>query len=88
MLSWSESDPDFKPDLSLAEALEAEIPDDQYEGKVAGLIRRGYARSVASDHSMKNRYRAAYAKLSEGDHYILIMISRGLGIRVKKWWPF
>jgi hypothetical protein len=88
MLSWSESDPDFTPDARQAEAQQAEIPEDQYELKIAGLIQRGYARSVASDRPLKQRYRSAYAKLSEGDHYILVMIERGLGRRVKRWWPF
>jgi hypothetical protein len=31
---------------------------------------------------MKVRYREARAKLAEGDHYILVMIDRALGLRV------
>jgi hypothetical protein len=35
MLSWSESDPDFVPDATLAEAQEREIPAAEIETKVA-----------------------------------------------------
>ena len=44
MLSWSESDPDFVPDPTLAEAQENEIPEAEFKTKVAGLIRRAYDR--------------------------------------------
>ncbi|MGH7786272.1 MAG: hypothetical protein ACRERC_05360 [Candidatus Binatia bacterium] len=84
MLSWSESDPDFKPDQELAAAFEAQTTDAEFEDKVAGLIKRAYGR----DTSMRERYRSARAKLAEGDHYLLIMIDRALGWRVRAWWPF
>jgi hypothetical protein len=37
MLSWSESDPDFVADATLAEAQEREIPAAEFEAKVAAL---------------------------------------------------
>ena len=48
MLSWSESDPDFVPDPTLAEAQESEIPEAEFERKIAGLLSRAYDRDVAA----------------------------------------
>jgi hypothetical protein len=88
MLSWSESDPDFVPDPDLAEALEAEIPEAAFEKKIGGLLCRAYDRDLATDREARTRYRAARAKLAEGDHYILVMMDLGLGSRLRTWWPF
>ena len=88
MLAWSESDPEFTPDPALPPALEAEMSDEAYEAKIAALIRAAYARDVARDPGAKTRYREAYATLAAGDHYILIMIRRALGLRLRRWWPF
>jgi len=87
-LNWSESDPDFKLDYELAEALENEIGSDKFEAKVGGLIRRVFERDMATDTDTKSLYREAYAKLNEGDHYIMIMIKSALGLKLSKWWPF
>jgi hypothetical protein len=84
MLSWSESDPDFKVDVGRASTFEQETTDAKFESKIAQLIKHAYEREA----SMKARYRAARAKLAEGDHYLLIMIDRALGLRVRMWWPF
>jgi hypothetical protein len=88
MLSWSESDPGFKPDYKLAEALGNEIGDEEFEAKIASLIRRVFERDVATHSDATYLYREARAKLSEGDHYILVMLDRALGLRLRKWWPF
>jgi hypothetical protein len=88
MLSWSESDPDFVPDGTLAEAQEREIPAADFETKVAELIRRAYDRDLATDSDVRSLYRAARNKLNEGDHYILVMMDQALGSRLKRWWPF
>jgi hypothetical protein len=91
-LSWSESDPDFKVDYEKAEALEDEISSDKYEAKVIGLIRHAFERDIAEDPNAKSLYREAYEKMSEGDHYILIMMKNAigskLGLKRFKWWPF
>src|SRR5262249_15484050 len=44
MLSWSESDPEFTPDLELAASLDQQMSDKEYETKVSGLLRRAYDR--------------------------------------------
>jgi hypothetical protein len=86
MLGWSESDPDFTPDLSLAEQLEQEQSDEEYERKVAALIRHAFERDVASDSEMRSRYRDAFNKLGEGDHYISIMMKDALGSKLRRGW--
>ncbi|HEX3110260.1 MAG TPA: hypothetical protein VHU41_14290 [Thermoanaerobaculia bacterium] len=88
MLSWSESDPELIPDLSLPEQLAAEISDEDYESKVAGLIQRAYARDIASDASAAQQYKEAHAVLNRGDHYVLIMIDQALKRHLRPWWKF
>src|SRR5437762_8543875 len=88
MLGWSESDPDFVPDPTLAESQEGEIPEAEFETKVAGLIRRAYDRDTAADGDARSRYRAARSKLNEGDHYILVMMDRALRSKLRGRWPF
>jgi len=87
-LSWSESDPDFKVNYDMSEALEDEIGVDKYENKIAGLIQRAFERDVASHFDVKSIYREAYDKMNEGDHYILVMVKKALGLKLSKWWPF
>jgi hypothetical protein len=60
MLSFSESDPEFVVDPELVQKLEAEISDEDYEAKVAGLVRRSYERDVAQDNGARNMYRQAH----------------------------
>jgi hypothetical protein len=80
MLSWSESDPDFTPELDLARRLEAEMSDADYETKVEGLIRRAFDREIAADRTAKSVYREARARLREGDHYISVMMEAAIGL--------
>jgi len=89
MLSWSESDPDFTPDPALAERLAAEISDAEYESKIARLLAGAFQRDIAvGGAAAKESYREAYAVLKQGDHYLLVMIDRALGRRLRPWWRF
>jgi hypothetical protein len=88
MLSWSESDPEFTVDDALPRGLESEISDDDYEARVAGLVARAYRRDLAIDRSASHRYKEAYSVLKQGDHYLLIMIDRGLKRYLRPWWKF
>jgi hypothetical protein len=78
MLSFSESDPEFVVDPALVQRLEAEISDEDYEAKVAGLVQRSYERDFAEDHGTREMYREAHKVLRQGDHYLLVMIDRAL----------
>jgi len=88
MLSFSESDPDFVVDPARMSALEAEIPDAEYEDKVAGLAERAYASDVAASPEIVATYKEAYRVLNQGDHYLLIMLDRRLSRRLRPWWAF
>ena len=88
MLSFSESDPEFVVDPALVKKLAAEISDEEYERKIAGLLKRAYQRDLARDSAVRDSYREAYAVLNQGDHYLLIMINRALGGKLRPWWAF
>jgi hypothetical protein len=88
MLGFSESDPDFVVEAALVDRLAAEISDEDYEAKVAGLLARAYKGDVARDPSARDTYREAYTVLKQGDHYLLVMIDRALGPQLRPWWAF
>lgn len=88
MLSWSESDPEYKVDVSLPAQLQAEVSDEDYEAKISGLVQRAYERDVARDGGASRQYKGAYSVLKRGDHYLLIMIERGLQRYLRPWWKF
>jgi hypothetical protein len=88
MLSFSESDPEFVVDPVLVSTLAAEISDEDYEEKVAGLAERSCAREIASNPEVLTSYREAYNALNQGDHYLLIMLKRGLSRWLHPWWAF
>jgi hypothetical protein len=78
MLSFSESDPEFVVNPAVVEKLQAEISDEDYEAKVTGLIERSWKRDVEADSNARNVYSEAFMTLSKGDHYLLVMLNRGL----------
>jgi hypothetical protein len=88
MLSFAESDPEFVVSPALVEKLQAEISDEDYETKVAGLLERSWQRDVESDSTAGDVYREALTVLTQGDHYLLVMINRALGRHLRPWWAF
>lgn len=88
MLSFSESDPEFAGEPALVEKLQAEISDEEYEAKIAGLIERSWKRDVETDANAGKLYREAFTTLSQGDHYLLTMIDRSLRRHLRPWWAF
>lgn len=88
MLSWSESDPDFIAEPGLADQLALEMSDEEYEAKIAGLLERSFESNVAADPAARKAWRQMHAALSEGDYYILIMIDRAVGAKLRPWWQF
>ena len=88
MLGWSESAPDSTADPDLVDRLAAEISDEEYESKVSSLLGAALARDLQSDQHALDDYRRAHALLRQGDHYILVMIDRALGRRLRPWWKF
>jgi hypothetical protein len=88
MLSCSESDPEFVVSPGLVEKLQAEISDHAYEAKIASLIEGAWKRDVESDSNARAVYREAFTVLSQGDHYLLVMIDRALRRHLRPWWAF
>src|SRR5215813_11290929 len=83
MLSWSESDPDFVVDPNLSEQLASEMPDEEYEKKIAGLLARRFAADVGASPAAESQWKQAAEVLREGDHYILVMLDKAVGGRMK-----
>ncbi len=73
MLNFSEADPESIDPASV------DPGGDEYEAKIAGLLKRAYLRDLSSDPGAKALYRDAHAVLSEGDHYLLVMTEKALG---------
>ena len=88
ILSFSESDPEFVVDLTRVAALGAEISDEDYEAKIAGLVERACERDLVSSSGELAKYRAAYATLKQGDHYLMVMLEPGLSRWLRPWWAF
>jgi hypothetical protein len=88
MLKWSESEPDSIADPDLADRLAAEISDEDYEDKIAGLLSRCYKTEIAADRGAKKAWVEAFTALNRGDYYILIMIDRAVGRQLTPWWKF
>lgn len=86
MLLWSESEPDSVGDPALAERLEREISDADYEAKIAGLLKNRFKEECAADPEAKKLWTTARAVLSQGDHYILLMIDQAIATHLKPWW--
>ncbi len=59
MLSFSESDPEFVVSPGLVEKLQAEISDEDYEAKIAGLIERSWKHDLTMDSNARDLYREA-----------------------------
>ena len=90
MLAFSESDPETQLTADQARALidrlAAEMSEEQYESKIAGLLTRAYTRDETLGSRREETWRNAYAKLNEGDHYIAVMIDRGLARALRRKW--
>ena len=87
-LDWSEVEPGCIGDPAVAEALSHEISDESYETKISRLLKAAYDHDLAADAGAKAAYRDAYSVLKQGDYYLLIMIERALGRRLRRWWQF
>jgi hypothetical protein len=79
MLAWSESDPDFAVDDSMVGEFGRLTSEKDFERRVSTLLWHAYAADVAASPDMVMTYRQARAALSEGDHYLSIMIDPRVG---------
>lgn len=80
LLQVSVSDPESLADIDDG----ADVSDSEFESRVAGLIRRSYRADVKANAESEGVYRDAYARLAEGDHYVLVMIEQAIGRRLTR----
>ena len=89
MLWWSETDPEVHLDFELPFRLNAEISDEEYEKKIAGLLGRCFAAESAAASDAEAEWWQAVDVLGQGDHYIHIAVDQAIGPDPrKKWWQF
>jgi len=88
MLKWSESEEDSIADPDLVARLAAEISDEEYEEKIAGLLSRRYEIEIAADRHARKTWVNAFATLNRGDYYVSILIDRAIGRQLTQWWKF
>jgi hypothetical protein len=88
MLAWSENDPTFAQIPALTRQFEKDTTAATFEEKVIGLLKRAFEEDLQRDSQSKETYRDAYSVLSQGDHYLLIMIKAAFGFKLKRWWFF
>ncbi len=82
MLSWSETEENFKPDQKLIDQFYTETSDKAFEKKISELLKQAYKDDVNKDKSAKESYQKAYIELNKGDHYILIIINSAIGSKL------
>jgi hypothetical protein len=82
MLSWSETEENFKPEQKLLDQFYTETSDEAFEKKIGELLRKAYKDDVNKDKSAKESYQKAYVELNKGDNYILIMINSAIGSKL------
>lgn len=90
MLYFSESGWTLPGILEINAEFERDYNNEEYEQKVAELIREIEKRNEAAGGDEQSRWHDAVVKLSEGDHYLLILIDLGRSSPIgesSKWLP-
>lgn len=79
------------PDMLEVNAeFEREFDNEEYERKIAGLVREIEKRNQITGGEQQSRWDDAIVKLGEGDHYLLVLIDLGRSAepgRLSKWLP-
>src|SRR5205807_2473677 len=79
MLSFTETCPSL-PDIYEANAeFERDYDSDEYEAKVAGLLKRARERDKSESPDRAQQWEDALEALRREDHYILVMVSQAFG---------
>ncbi len=74
MLYFSETDWTLPDIMQVNEEFERDYDNDEYEAKIAGLIRSYLKRAQIENEEEFDAWTRAEEKLREGDHYLLVMI--------------
>jgi hypothetical protein len=75
MLYFSETDWTLPDMAGVSAEFDRDYDEDQYERKIAGLIRKIEADSHGHNQEEQETWDAAVYKLSDGDRYLLVMLS-------------
>ena len=73
MMYFSESDDSCQNPIALNEEFEAQYNSDEYEAKLARLLRHAYSRTKKENPGQKRMWDEAIRELRKSDHYILAM---------------
>jgi len=84
MLTFSET-MDAEPDYAASAAFDEQCNEEEYEAKVAGLLKRAYARD--KENNNLGLWKAALRALRDQDCYVLVMVDQArLGSTDSKLW--
>ena len=78
------------PDMAeVNECFDRDYDQDEYEAKIAGLVQAYLAHAGAESKEELKDWEEAVEKLSEGDHYLLVMMrtAPSQGNRLRDWFP-
>lgn len=91
MLYFSETGWTLPNILEVNAEFERDYDNDEYEQKIAGLVREIERRNDVGDREKQSSWDDAVVKLSEGDHYLLVLIGLGRESSIRrplaKWLP-
>ena len=78
MLGWTETEGGFELNQKLIDEFDKQTTPEIYESKISTLIKHAYDSDALSEPGKGKIYRDAYHVLSQGDHYLLVMIKKAL----------
>jgi hypothetical protein len=90
MLYFTESGWTLPGILEVNAEFERNYDYEEYEQKIAGLVRQIEMQNATANGDEQSRWNDAVVKLSEGDHYLLVLIGLGRpspGRSLSKWLP-
>ena len=70
--------------LEVNAEFERDYDNDEYEPKIAGLVRQIDKRNETSGGDDQAKWDEAVVKLAEGDHYLLVLIALGRSSRASR----
>jgi hypothetical protein len=79
MLYFTEVHPSLPDIYEVNAEFERSYDTDEYEGKVAGLLRNARDRDAKESPSREQQWKDALDALKKEDHYILVMVAQAFG---------
>lgn len=79
MLYFTEAHPSLPDILEVNAEFERDYDADEYEDKIAQLLKSARARDTSISESREQEWREVLDALKKEDHYILVMVSQAFG---------